>query len=188
MVNTLIVSGSPRRNGDSMSLVNEMVKYIDGNVKLIHAYYADIAPCNDCRYCWQNDGCAIEDEMQEVYELLAKVDNFIIASPLYFSELSGPLLSFASRLQCLYAQRVIRKKGDLGLREKNGVLVLAGGGDGRYGPAVDRVRILFRHTNTNLIGTVLSLKTNDLPAIRDLQALGEARRLAERLNELNGAL
>lgn len=32
---TLIISGSPRKNGDSMTLVNEMIKYLDGEVRII---------------------------------------------------------------------------------------------------------------------------------------------------------
>ena len=67
-----------------MALINEMRKYLDGETNVIHAYYDNISPCIDCRYCWENDGCSIEDEMQEVYKLLDEVDNVILASPLYF--------------------------------------------------------------------------------------------------------
>lgn len=56
---------------------------------IVYAYRCDISPCVDCRYCWENNGCAIEDEMQAVYRFLQECDNILIASPIYFSELTG---------------------------------------------------------------------------------------------------
>lgn len=180
---TLIISGSPRKSGDSMTLVNEMLKYLDGEVRIVQAYHDNISPCMDCRYCWNNTGCCIDDGMQEVYKLLNEVDNIIIASPLYFSELTGELLSFFSRLQCFFLARCIRKDPDFKLKKKNGALIITGGGDGSPEPAIRRANIIFRHINTEPIGAVLSLHTNDIPAKEDIEALGKARELALKLNE-----
>lgn len=99
---TLIFNGSPRKNGDTMGLINEFIKELDGEYKIVNAYYCDIKPCIDCRYCWKNDGCCQQDEMQEVYKYIEECDNILIASPIYFSELTGPLLSVMSRLQTKY--------------------------------------------------------------------------------------
>jgi len=181
---TLIINGSPRQNGDSMTLVNEITKHINGDIKIINTYFDSISPCIDCRYCWNNDGCLIDDEMQVVYKLLDEVDNIILASPLYFSELTGKLLDFASRLQYFFVLRCIRKDTKLKLKKKNAVLVITGGGDGSPQPAIDRANIIFRHINAELIGTILSLQTNEIPAKEDFKALSEARELALRLNEL----
>ncbi|WP_169717969.1 hypothetical protein SPSIL_030240 [Sporomusa silvacetica DSM 10669] len=41
---TLIINGSPRKNGHAMTLVNEMTKYLNGEVRIIHTYYDDISP------------------------------------------------------------------------------------------------------------------------------------------------
>ena len=56
---TLIINGSPRKNGDSMALVNHMLEFLDGEAEIVHAYYDDISPCTDCRYCWENNGCSV---------------------------------------------------------------------------------------------------------------------------------
>ena len=95
---TLIFNGSPRKNGDTNSLIHELMNHLQGQVKIVNAYVCNISPCVDCRYCWQKDGCSIEDDMQEVYDYIHVCDNIIIASPLYFSEISGQLLSILSRL------------------------------------------------------------------------------------------
>jgi len=98
---TLIFSGTPRKNGDTMALINEFIKYLDGEYKID----CHIHPCIDCRYCWQNDGCCINDEMQEVYKYIQECDNILIASPLYFSQLTGQLLAITSRLQTYFCAR-----------------------------------------------------------------------------------
>jgi multimeric flavodoxin WrbA len=183
---TLIISGSPRRNGDSMTLVNEIIKYLDGEVRVIHTYNSNISPCVDCRYCWHNKGCSINDEMQEVYQLLNEVDNVIIASPLYFSELTGQLLSFASRLQLFFVSRVIRKDGEFIQKKKNGMLVISAGGDTRdYERSSRTANIIFNQMNTTSIGSVSTIHTNDIPAKEDIDALDKAQELALKLNELH---
>lgn len=183
---TLIISGSPRKNGDSMTLVNEMKKYLEGEVRVIHTYYSNISPCVDCRYCWYNVGCDIKDEMQEVYQLLNEVDNVIIASPLHFSGLTGKLLSFASRLQLFYVSRRIRKDDSFPLRKKNGVLVISAGGDTRdFECSSKTANLIFRQMNTKLIGSVSTVHTNEIPAKDDIEALAKAQELALKLNELN---
>ncbi|WP_066496180.1 flavodoxin family protein [Abyssisolibacter fermentans] len=182
---TLIINGSPRKNGDSMTLVNEMIKYINGEVKIIHTYYDNISPCVDCRFCWNNEGCCINDNMQEVYKLLDEVENIIIASPLHFSELTGKLLSFASRLQTYYVRRCIKKDIEFKLKKKNGVLIITGGGDGGPEPAIKRANIIFRHINAKTIGTVFSLQTNEIPSKENNEALRKAKELALELNILS---
>ncbi|WBW95594.1 flavodoxin family protein [Oceanirhabdus sp. W0125-5] len=181
---TLIINGSPRKNGDTMALINEMRKYLKGEVEVIDAYYANISPCIDCRYCWNNDGCTINDEMQGVYKLLNEVDNVILASPIYFSQLTGKVLSFASRLQCFFVARCIKKDINFQLKKKMGALIITGGGDGNPELGIRGANIIFKQMNTESIGTVQSLHTNNIAAKEDKQALKNVRELALRLNEL----
>jgi multimeric flavodoxin WrbA len=185
MMKTLIINGSPRKNGDTMTLVNEITKYLDGDIKIVHTYFDNISPCIDCRFCWRNDGCSINDEMQDIYRALDEVDNVILASPLHFSELTGKLLSFASRLQYFYVLRCIRKEFKFKLKKKNSILIITGGGDGNHNPAVSRANIIFRQINGELIGTIMSLQTNDIPAKQDTEALSKAKEFAIKLNGLH---
>lgn len=99
---TLIFNGSPRIDGDTSSLIKKITEKISGEYKVVDAYRCDISPCVDCRYCWKNNGCPINDEMQDVYKYIQECDNIVIASPLYFSELTGKLLDVGSRLQTYF--------------------------------------------------------------------------------------
>lgn len=183
---TLIINGSPRKDGNTMTLVNEMIKYLKGEVRIVNTYYENITSCIDCRHCWSNKECCINDGMQEVYRLLNEVDNIIIASPLYFSELTGELLSFASRLQLLFVSRCIRKDSDFKQKKKNGVLVISAGGDTLdYQRSANTANIIFHHMNTTQVGSVCTVNTNDIPAQEDIKAMVKAQELALKLNELN---
>lgn len=180
---TLIFTGTPRKNGDTMTLVNELVSHLQGEYKIVNAYDCNIKPCIDCRYCWKNEGCSIDDEMQEIYDYIQECDNVLIASPLYFSELTGPLLSVTSRLQTYYCAKFIRKVKPIE-KEKKGGVILVGGGDGSIDKAYSTSRILLKDMNcTEIAPVVYSHNTDKVPSKNDIAALEAARELAKFFNE-----
>ncbi len=126
---TLIFNGSPRKEGDTVSLLNSLIPQLTSEIKVVSAYYFDASPCLDCRYCWKNTGCCINDEMQEIYEYIQACDNNLIASPIYFSELTGKLLDVGSRFQTYYCARFFREEEPI-MKKKKGAVILVGGGDG----------------------------------------------------------
>lgn len=184
---TVIINGSPRKNGDSMTLVNELTKYLDGEVQIVNTYFDNIKPCIDCRHCWNNPACSIKDDMQDVYELLKDADNIVISSPVYFSELTGQVLNFASRLQLFYMSK--RMNRDIGLNNKikNGLLIVTAGGDTKNieERVIKTSNLIFRYINAKSIGTIYSINTDNVPAQNDVTALEKAREFALKLNILN---
>lgn len=181
---TLVLNGSPRKSGDTVAMISELTRHLEGEVRIISAYHDRISPCVDCRYCWENDGCAINDGMQEVYQAMKEYDNVIIASPIHYSQLTGQLLGLFSRFQCYYAAKKFRGS-PVELKRKNGGLILAGGGDGSEKAAIDMACLLFKVMNVNFIGSVTSLNTNETPACEDETAKRGARELAFELNRLH---
>lgn len=167
---TLIFNGSPRKKGDTMSLVNLITENIKGEVKLIDAYRCDISPCVDCRYCWKNNGCAIKDEMQEVYQYIQECDNIVIASPIYFSELTGKLLDVGSRLQTYFSAKFLRKEIPVA-KPKKGAVVLVGGGSGGMDKAYDTACMLLHDMNCSDIRKVYCNHTDKQPALENLEAV-----------------
>lgn len=168
---TFIFNGSPRKNGDTVSLLKHFTEQLPGEYKIVDAYRCNISPCLDCRYCWRESGCAIKDEMQDIYEYLTDCDNVLIASPVYFSELTGPLLSVGSRLQTYFCGRRFRK-ADTGLTVKKGAVLLVGGGDGKPDKAYETAKTLLKLMNCKGIHPlVCSHNTDNVPAIEDIQAV-----------------
>lgn len=180
---TLIFNGSPRKNGDTAFLINKLKELLHGEVNVINTYFSPIKPCIDCRYCWKNCGCAIKDEMQDLYDYIKECDNIIIASPLHFSELTGTLLAVASRLQTFYAS-----KRFLGInqvqKKKRGAIILCGGGDGSPEKAEGTAKTLLKSMNAEVIGKVYSLNTDAVPSKNDNYAIEQINDLANKLNNM----
>lgn len=179
---TLIINGSPRKNGDTTALIDELIRHLEGEVKVISCH-DDISPCIDCRYCWKNDGCAVQDDMQAVYDYITDCDNIVLASPIWFSSLSGPALNLGSRFQRYFTARFFRKQ-PAPLKPKKGLLIFVGGQPGTEEiPAQNAVTIL-RNANVvkSEISIVSSMLTDKIPAKDDVQAHEKLRSEAQRLN------
>lgn len=180
---TLILNGSPRKNGDTASLINLIRKDLQGEICEVRTYACEISPCTDCRYCRNHPGCAIKDEMQAVYDTIQECDNILIASPLYFSELTGKLLDFASRLQTYYSARFFRNEDPI-RKPKRGAVILVGGGTGKIDRAFSTARTILRQLNcTEIHDLVCSHRTDSVPAIEDPQACDGARDIAVYFND-----
>lgn len=179
---TLIFNGSPRKKGDTASLLRILTASLRGEYRVVDCYRADISPCIDCRSCRRERKCVINDGMQEVYRYIEECDNVVIASPIYYAELSGKLLDVASRFQMYYSARYFRQE-EPGIRPKRGGVILVGGGDGDPKRPYTTAKILLRELNAKeIFPLVCSHHTNTLPAAEDEEAVRAVRDLAGFLN------
>jgi len=182
---TLIFNGSPRKNGDTKSLLDAMIKVLDGEILIIDAYGSFIKACVDCRYCREKSGCLIKDDMQSVYDYIEICDNIIIASPIYFSELTGPLLTITSRLQTYFCSRYFRNHEPI-MKAKTGGVILVGGGDGNTEKAFDTASTILKHMNVkSILEPICSHNTDQVPASSDSSAINRVVDFAVVLNEKN---
>lgn len=179
---TLIFNGSPRKNGDTSILMDQLIEYLDGEYKIVNAYDSNIKPCIDCRTCWKNDGCSQKDDMQEVYDYIQECDNIVIASPVFFSELTGQLLAVASRLQTYYCAVYMRKEVPI-RKPKKGGIILVQGGNAPTEKAVGTAGILLDNMNAKDIGPVIGcMRTDHISPKDNRQAMEGARQLAAFFN------
>lgn len=178
---TLIFNGSPRKNGDTIALLNILKTELGGEINQIDAYFCNIKPCVDCRFCWSHPICAIKDDMLDLFFAINEADNIVIASPIYFSELSGALLNITSRLQYLWVSKNMRHELILTEKKRNGIIILTGGGDGSPDKAKDTASCLLHHMSAEIIGTVCSHNTNEISDRDDAQALEKIKTIAERI-------
>jgi multimeric flavodoxin WrbA len=179
---TLIFNGSPRKSGDTVSLINKITENLNGEYLIIHAYESGIQPCIDCRYCWENEGCCIDDRMQGVYKYIEESDNIQIASPIYFSELTGALLNVGSRLQTYFCSHFFRKLPTT-MKTKKAAVILVGGGDGNTYKAYDTACCLLHHMNAyDIMPAVVSHNTNNKPAIDDQVVLEGVGKISKYFN------
>ena len=99
--NVLILSGSPRKGGNSDLLCDEFARgAIDaGNsVEKVFVRSKRIAPCNACYYCRDHGGtCAIDDGMSAILDKMQAADVIVMASPVYFYSISAQLKAVIDR-------------------------------------------------------------------------------------------
>ena len=178
---TLIINGSPRPNGNTVTLIRELKKHLEGEVVEISAFYSDIAPCVDCRGCWKTARCVVDDGMRVIYE--DDFDNVVVASPVYYGTLPGSVLSLMSRLQPWHAATYFISE-PLVQRPKKAAAILTAGGKGNQERAFNHLRALFRMLNAGGFEDhlVCSANTDTIPAEEDAEALAQVAPLAAWLN------
>ena len=91
---SLIVAfvGSPRKNGNTDSLVDEILKGAGSKGVEIKKFYLNdmnIKACQGCLYCRKGETCIIKDDMVEVYEYVKKEDFMVLGSPVYICQVSA---------------------------------------------------------------------------------------------------
>jgi len=106
----LVLLGSPRKNGNSAILAGQIIKGAESagaSVETILLHGMNIAPCQSCYACQKKDskGCAIEDDMQSVFQKLIKNDTWVIASPVYWFNMSAQTKLFMDRCFALSAYK-----------------------------------------------------------------------------------
>ncbi|MBP0975003.1 MAG: NAD(P)H-dependent oxidoreductase [Oscillospiraceae bacterium] len=179
---TLILNGSPRKDGDTVFLIKKLLSRLQGDYKIVDCYTADIAPCIDCRSCREKLSCPMRDEMQEIYAYLLECDYVIIASPVHYAELSSGLLKVASRFQ-IYSSAQIFRHEMLPVKAKHGAVLLTQGGSGGAESAYETARLILQSIGIKEIyPLVCSGNTDRLPAADDEKAISDVLKLAEWLN------
>ena len=102
MSRIVVLSGSPRKHGNTDRLVEAFVKATSDHhdVEVISVHDYKVKPCSGCNTCFSNSdhACVQNDDMQLIYDKLNKADTVIIASPVYFYGLSAQLKAVIDRL------------------------------------------------------------------------------------------
>lgn len=94
-MNVLILSGSPRKGGNTDLLVEAFVKGASQrhHVEVVFVRDYKVSPCMGCNACIRNElhTCVQNDDMSLIYEKMSWTDMLVIASPVYFYGLSAQL-------------------------------------------------------------------------------------------------
>lgn len=95
-MNILVLNGSPRANGNTAQMVRSFREAAEQNGHTVHAVDVckrNIRGCLACEYCHgKGQGqCVQKDDMQEIYDLLQEAEMLVLASPIYYHNMSGQL-------------------------------------------------------------------------------------------------
>jgi multimeric flavodoxin WrbA len=101
----LALNGSARKNGNSATMLKHAIKgakEAGAAVKLINLYDLNYKGCTGCESCKLLGGksfgrCAKRDELTPVLTEAIAADVLLMASPIYFNDVTGILRSFLER-------------------------------------------------------------------------------------------
>jgi multimeric flavodoxin WrbA len=104
--NIVVILGSPRKNGNSEILANEVIsgtKAKGAKIKTFRLQDMHINPCDGCGACQRREaiGCIVKDDMQTIYPNLKAADIIVIASPIYWFSVSAQVKAFIDRFYSL---------------------------------------------------------------------------------------
>ena len=105
MKNVVILSSSPRKNGNSDLLCREFekgAKEAGHNVEYIRVAEKNIGYCIGCYACRNNGKCFKNDDMQQICESILNADVIVFATPVYFYTMSAQLKTLIDRLTPVY--------------------------------------------------------------------------------------
>ena len=83
----LAISCSPRRAGNTMAILREVVRGAEdmqADAELYSVSGKSIQPCDGCWACAGTGICHIKDDMQELYEKMVMADGIVFGTPIYF--------------------------------------------------------------------------------------------------------
>lgn len=101
MKKIIVLNGSPHKTGNTMSLVNEVLKTIENKeieIKTYNLNTMQISGCHGCYACKKTGKCIIKDDMQQIYQDIDDADGIIFATPVYICQMTAQLKLAVDRL------------------------------------------------------------------------------------------
>ena len=112
----LLVSGSPRKNGDGAKILKELEVFLseNGAVECEYLFIKDytLESCRGCLVCQKKIGenCPIKDDVQKIKEKFIEADGFIFISPVYIRMISAQMKQLFDRMSFLLHRPVLAGK------------------------------------------------------------------------------
>ncbi len=98
----LILSGSPRKNGNSAALCQAFARGATENGHQVETVYLrdlKIGYCRACYHCQKSGGiCVIKDDMSEILKKIHAADVIVMASPVYFYSINAQMKTLIDRM------------------------------------------------------------------------------------------
>ena len=162
MKKIVILNCSPRRNGNTSALVKAFTQVAESAGNTVTEFFLDSMEIHGCRGCFgghssQECPCVQKDDMSQIYPAVKESDVVVLATPLYYWNMSGQIRTAIDRLFAL-------EEGDGNLlrgHERASALLMAAEGNG-----FDDVLLYYNHLVEHLrwknLGHVLAGGNGDI--------------------------
>lgn len=97
----LLINGSPNKEGNTYTALNEMVKVFEAEnieTEIVQAGSMVIPGCRACQSCMKTGRCVQDDIVNEIADKLDECDGLVIGSPVYYASANGTVVALLDRL------------------------------------------------------------------------------------------
>ncbi|HJJ81630.1 MAG TPA: flavodoxin family protein [Methanocorpusculum sp.] len=96
MADVVLISGSPRANGNTeyaLNICKEEIEKHGLTAEIISLRGKQIHGCIACGKCGTQDCCALQDDLNEMLPAIKEAKGFIIGAPVYFGTARGDVMN-----------------------------------------------------------------------------------------------
>ena len=173
----VILNGSPRRQGNTSALVRAFTQGAESAGHTVTEFFLDGMDIRGCKGCFGGHSgrecpCVQKDDMAQIYPAVKDCDVVVLASPLYYWNMSGQTRTAVDRLFAL-------EEGDGNLLRGNGrssALLMAAEGNG-FEDVVTYYDHLMEHLRWKNLGHVLAGGNMNVGDIKDKPEIRQAYEL-----------
>ena len=100
----LVLTGSPRKNGNSSTLADNFIKGAEEaghTVVRFDAAFKKVHPCIACNKCGMDGPCIFKDDFDFVRENIVDADAVVFATPMYYFGISAQLKAVIDRFYAI---------------------------------------------------------------------------------------
>ncbi len=175
MKTVLIISGSPRKGGNSDLLCDRFAegsKDAGNEVEKIFLNDHNINYCQGCGACIHSHKCVQKDEMANILEKLVRSDVIVMATPVYFYTMNGQMKTLIDR--------TVPRYEDISGKEFYFIVAAADGNKGNMNRTIEGFRA-FISCLTNQIekGIIYGTSAWNVGDIKGSKAMNEAYDMGE---------
>ena len=165
----VILNGSPRRNGNTSTLVKAFTEGAESAGNSVFEFFLDDMDIHGCKGCFgghssQECPCVQKDDMRKIYPAVKECDVLVMATPLYYWNMSGQIRTAIDRLFALEEGEGNQLRG----HDRACALLMAAEG---YG--FEDVTLYFDHLRWKNLGHVLAggnMNAGDIKGKSEIQA------------------
>ena len=112
----VVLTGSPRRGGNSAYLAEQFIKGARESGHDTYRYdcaFRQVEPCRACNRCGMDGPCVIKDDFDELRPRLVEADMVVFATPMYYFGMSVQMKRVIDRFYAINGQIHVPKKAVL---------------------------------------------------------------------------
>ena len=112
----LVITGSPRKNGNSNTLADNFIKGAQEaghSVVRFDSAFKKVHPCIACNKCGMNGQCVFKDDFEFIRNNIVDADAVVFASPMYYFGISAQIKAVIDRFYAINGQIHVPKRAVL---------------------------------------------------------------------------